>query len=165
MSDHGEKVIVGSQEWCGFPELGIPAIKARVDSGAKTSSIHAFDIHAFKRGGESWVRFEIHPLQRNIRTTLRCESRVVDRRIVKSSSGDKGKRYVIRTALSLGDRMWPIELTLANRDSMGFRMLLGREAMNDRVLVDPGADFCLGVIERREINRAYGIVRKRKAVI
>lgn len=116
MTDTNEKIIVGSQEWCGFPELGVPAIKARVDSGATTSSIHAFNIHPFKRHGESWVSFEIHPLQGNRRTTLKCEAKVVDRRMIRSSSGVTEKRYVISTPLSLGYRVWDIELTLANRD-------------------------------------------------
>ena len=125
MTETDEKIIVGSQEWCGFPDLGVPAIKARVDSGATTSSIHAFNIHPFKRHGESWVSFEVHPLQGNRRTTLKCEAKVVDRRMIRSSSGVTEKRYVISTPLSLGYRVWDIEVTLANRDSMGFRMLLG----------------------------------------
>lgn len=160
MSELEEKIIVGSQEWCGFPQLGVPAIKARVDSGAKTSSIHAFNIQPFKRHGESWVSFEIHPLQGNRRTTLKCESRVVDRRMIKSSSGNKEKRYVISEQLSLGYRVWPIELTLANRDSMGYRMLLGRQAMNERILVDPSADFCHGELGEEEIDHLYGKIEK-----
>ena len=158
MSDVEAKIIVGSQEWCGFPDLGVPAIKARVDSGAKTSSIHAFNIQPFKRHGESWVSFEVHPLQGNRRTTMKCESMVIDRRIIKSSSGIKEKRYVIRTPFSLGYRVWDIELTLANRDSMGYRMLLGRQAMSDRILVDPAASFCHGEIDEGEIDHVYGKV-------
>ncbi len=160
MTDTDEKIIVGSQEWCGFPELGVPAIKARVDSGATTSSIHAFNIHPFKRHGESWVSFEIHPLQANRRTTLKCEAKVVDRRMIRSSSGVTEKRYVISTPLSLGYRVWEIELTLANRDSMGFRMLLGRQAMNDRILVDPSANFCHGELSDEEIDHLYGKIEK-----
>ncbi len=160
MSDTDEKIIVGSQEWCGFPELGVPAIKARVDSGATTSSIHAFNIHPFKRHGESWVSFEIHPLQANRRTTLKCEAKVVDRRMIRSSSGVTEKRYVISTPLSLGYRVWEIELTLANRDSMGFRMLLGRQAMNERILVDPSANFCHGELSDEEIDHLYGKIEK-----
>lgn len=160
MTDNDEKIIVGSQEWCGFPDLGIPAVKARVDSGATTSSIHAFNIHPFKRHGESWVSFEIHPLQGNRRTTLNCEAKVIDRRMIRSSSGVTEKRYVITTSLSLGYRVWPIELTLANRDSMGFRMLLGREAMNDRILVDPSATFCHGDLSDDDIDHLYGKIEK-----
>jgi ribosomal protein S6--L-glutamate ligase len=156
VTDTEAKIIVGSQEWCGFPELGVPAIKARVDSGAKTSSIHAFNIQPFKRHGESWVSFEVHPLQQNRRTTIKCESKVVDRRVIRSSSGIAEKRYVISTPLSLGYRVWDIELTLANRDSMGYRMLLGREAMSDRILVDPAAIFCHGEISDDGIDHMYG---------
>ena len=100
MTDSDAKIIVGSQEWCGFPDLGVPAIMARVDSGAKTSSIHAFNIQPFKRHGESWVSFEVHPLQGNRRTTMLCESRVIDRRLIRSSSGIAEKRYVISTSFS-----------------------------------------------------------------
>jgi len=160
MTESDEKIIVGSQEWCAFPDLGIPAIKARVDSGAATSSIHAFNIQPFKRHGESWVSFEIHPLQGNRRTTLKCESRVIDRRMIRSSSGITEKRYVVRTPLSLGYRVWDIELTLANRDSMGFRMLLGRQAMSDRILVDPAAAFSHGEISDQEIDHLYGKIEK-----
>lgn len=160
MTDSEAKIIVGSQEWCSFPDLGVPAIKARVDSGAKTSSIHAFNIQPFKRHSESWVSFEVHPLQSNRRTTIRCESRVVDRRLIRSSSGITEKRYVIRTPLSLGYRVWDIEMTLANRDSMGYRMLLGREAMSDRILVDPAAEFCHGEVSEGEIDHLYGKIEK-----
>ena len=156
MTDTDTKIIVGSEEWCGFPDLGVPAIKVRVDSGAKTSSIHAFNIQPFKRHGESWVSFEVHPLQSNRRTTMKCESKVIDRRLIRSSSGIAEKRYVISTPLSLGYRVWDIELTLANRDSMGYRMLLGREAMNDRILVDPSASFCHGEIADEQIDHMYG---------
>ena len=149
MSDDESKIIVGSQEWCGFPELGVPAIKARVDSGAKTSSIHAFNIQPFKRHGESWVSFEVHPLQGNRRTTMKCESMVIDRRIIKSSAGIKEKRYVISTPLSLGYRVWDIELTLANRDSMGYRMLLGRRAMVGRMQVDPSRSLVHGRLKKK----------------
>lgn len=131
------KVILGSEEWCSFPELGIPLIKARVDSGAKTSALHAVNIAPFVRDGESWVKFDINPIQNNLKTIIHCEALLVDKRIVKSSSGFREQRYVIRTTLDFGEHKWPIEMTLTNRDSMGFRMLLGREAMSGRVLVDP----------------------------
>src|SRR5690554_601195 len=140
------RIIVGGEEWCALPELNIPAIKARVDSGAKTSSLHAFNIHSFERNGEAWVRFEVHPLQHDRQTTLNCEAKVVDQRLVKSSSGAGQKRYVVRTAMHYAGQQWDIELTLTNRDSMGYRMLLGREAMNGRILVDPAASQLGGSI-------------------
>ena len=155
MQQEPSKIIVGSEEWCAFPKLGIPAIKARVDSGAKTSSLHAFDIHTFKKGDESWVSFEIHPLQQNRRVVVRCEAKIIDRRGVKSSSGVAEKRYVIKTLLCSGDECWEVEVTLTNRDSMGYRMLLGREAMKNRVLVDPDVSFCLGKISEKKLASFY----------
>lgn len=131
------KMVIGSEEWCAFPSLGIPAVKARIDSGAKTSSLHAIHIRHFTRDGEKWVSFEVHPLQRNRKITVHCEAKVIDQRVVKSSSGDKEKRSVIQSTLMLGEKTWQVELTLTDRDSMGYRMLLGREAMNGRILIDP----------------------------
>ena len=151
-----DKIIVGSQEWCGLPGLRIPFIKARVDSGARTSSIHAFNIKTFKRNGESWVGFDVHPLQKDRQTTVHCESPVVDRRIIKSSNGGSEKRYVVRSELRLGAHSWDIELTLTNRDSMGYRMLLGREAMQGRILVDPSSSFHLSEPAQADITRCYG---------
>ena len=156
MTDN-EKIIIGSEEWCSFPTLGIPAIKARVDSGAKTSSLHAFNIHTFTRQNQAWVSFEIHPIQDNRSTVVRCEAPVVDRRYVKSSSGTKEKRYVISAPVQVGSDIWEIELTLTNRDTMGYRMLLGREAMGGRMLVDPGGSFLLGELNYSEIVQLYGI--------
>ena len=150
------QTIIGSEEWCAFPDMALPAIKARVDSGAKTSSIHAFNIQTFRRNGELWVSFEVHPLQNNRRTVIRCEKPVVDRRRVKSSSGVAETRYVISAPIKIGDDVWDIELTLANRDSMGYRMLLGREAMMGRVIIDPSQSFCLGDVSAKEIQNHYG---------
>jgi len=149
------KMVVGSEEWCALPGLGIPAIKARVDSGAKTSSIHAFNIQPFKKNGANWVSFEVHPLQEIRSTIIRTEAEVIDRRSVKSSSGDSERRYVIKADLSLGESTWQIELTLTNRDSMGYRMLLGRQAMDSRILVDPSACFLHRVIDQDEIQTLY----------
>ncbi|MDH5612999.1 MAG: 30S ribosomal protein S6--L-glutamate ligase [Gammaproteobacteria bacterium] len=160
MKENNPKVIIGSEEWCSFPELGIPAIQARVDSGAKTSSIHAFNIQKFRREGETWVSFEVHPLQHDRKTVVRCEKPVVDKRVVKSSSGASETRYVINATIKLGSNKWDIELTLANRDTMGYRMLLGREAMNGRLIVDPSISFAIGGISREEVNDYYGKDKK-----
>ncbi len=151
------KLIVGSEEWCSLPEIGLPMIKARVDSGAKTSALHAFNIRTFMRSGDQWVSFEIHPIQRDDRTVVRCEARVVDRRTIKSSSGETESRFVIKTTIQFYNGSWDIELTLTNRDSMGYRMLLGREAMAGRMLVDPSLSFCLGEHSVTEIRRIYGV--------
>lgn len=150
------KKIIGSEEWCAFPDMALPAIKARVDSGAKTSSIHAFNINTFRRDGESWVSFEVHPLQNNRSAVIRCEKPLIDRRRVKSSSGISETRYVISAPIKIGEEVWDIELTLANRDSMGYRLLLGREAMTDRVIIDPAKSFCLGEITPTDIQIFYG---------
>ena len=150
------KVIIGSEEWCALPGLQIPAVKARVDSGAKTSSLHAFNIKPFKRDNQQWVSFDVHPLQHNRRTTVHCEAPVVDRRSVKSSSGNSEKRYVVKTPLEIGDYRWDIELTLTNRDAMGFRMLLGREAMQERMLVDPAEQCLMGDYDKPQLDLLYG---------
>ncbi len=155
-----DKITIGSEEWCAFPGLGVPAITARVDSGARTSSIHAFNIQPFTRKGQSWVSFEVHPLQKNRRVVVRCEAPVVDSRKVKSSSGVAEKRYVIKTVLRLWEHEFLIELTLANRDSMGYRMLLGREAMVGRTLVDPEMSFCLGTVSEEVLEHHYKDARR-----
>lgn len=160
---NSDKIIVGSEEWFSFPELGLPAIKARIDSGAKTSSIHAFNIQKFVRHGEIWVSFEVHPLQNNRHVVVRCERRVIDRRSVKSSSGMTETRYVISTVMKVGAELIDIELTLANRDSMGYRMLLGREAMHGRMLVDPSLSFCLGEVSKQKLDKYYGHKQHKKS--
>lgn len=149
------KMVAGSEEWVSLPELKIPLIKVRVDSGAKTSAIHAVNIFPFQRNGESWVSFDIHPLQFDGKQVVHCEAQVVDRRIIKSSSGNRESRYVIRTPLKIGEEVWDIEITLANRDSMGYRMLLGREAMRGKILVDPDSSFLFGDRTSEEISEKY----------
>lgn len=149
------KVIIGSEEWCSFPELQIPFIKARVDSGAKTSALHAVNIIPFSKNNENWVKFDVNPLQNNTKITIHCEARLIDKRIVKSSSGYREQRYVIQTQLKIGESIWPIEVTLTNRDSMGFRMLLGREAMMGRLVVDPEEKYQLGQASFDEIKSYY----------
>ncbi len=149
------KILVGNKEWCAFPTLGIPAIKARIDSGAKTSSIHAFNILPFKQNGQDWVSFEIHPLQRERKPTIKCESRVFDTRDVKSSNGVHENRYVIKAPIRFAGESWEIEITLTNRDAMGYRMLLGREAMRGRIVIDPDESFCQGKLSREELQNLF----------
>ncbi|MEC4005152.1 30S ribosomal protein S6--L-glutamate ligase [Flavobacterium sp. SUN052] len=150
-----EKIILGSEEWCSFPELGIPAIKARVDSGAKTSALHAINIAPFVKEGINWVKFDINPIQNNLKTVIHCEALLIDKRVVKSSSGFREQRYVIQTEIKIGDDIWKIEMTLTNRDSMGFRMLLGREAMSGRILVDPEQKYLLGQTTTENLKDLY----------
>jgi len=149
------KIILGSEEWCSFPELGIPTIKARVDSGAKTSALHAINIAPFIKDDQNWVKFDINPIQNNVKTIIHCEAPLVDKRVVKSSSGFREQRYVIQTNLEIGNSNWLIEMTLTNRDSMGFRMLLGREAMSGRVLVDPEQQYLLGQPTSDNLKEVY----------
>ncbi len=147
--------IIGSEEWCHFDELGIPAIKARVDSGARTSSIQATDIQTFKFKNELWARFEVNPLQNNRSISVRCQAQVVDRRNIKSSMGISEERLVIRTPIRMGEHVFEIECTLAHRNTMEYRMLLGREAMTGRYLVDPAKSFELGDISEDDLLRQY----------
>lgn len=132
---------IGWREWVALPDLGIVAVKAKVDTGARSSSLHAFDLHEFKRGGKSWLRFRVHPIQRNARAFVESEAELLEYRQVKSSDGHQSLRPVILTTAELLGERWVIELTLASRDTMGFRMLLGRMALEKRFLVDSGRSF------------------------
>jgi len=136
--------VVGWREWIALPRLGIKAVKVKVDTGARTSALHAFNVRPFKKDGRDWVRFEIHPLQRNDAVSKVCEAEAVDYRWVTNSGGGREKRFVIVTQLRLGSRSWPIEMTLTDRDQMGFRMLLGRTALERRLTVDPARSYCFG---------------------
>ncbi len=139
---------IGWREWVALPDLGVSRIKAKIDTGARTSALHAFDVEVVRRKGIDVVRFKVHPFQRDYRSTVVAQSPLIDEREVKSSSGHGTLRPVIRTRIRLGDRVWSIELTLTNRDAMGFRMLLGRSALRKRFLVDPGASFLGEVSEK-----------------
>lgn len=133
--------VVGWREWVALPQLGIDALKAKIDTGARSSSLHAYDMKRFKRRGRSMIRFKVHPIQREFRTVVEAKAELVDLRKVRSSSGVQTLRPVITTALELGDDTWDIEITLIRRDAMGFRMLLGRQALRGHLLVDPGGSF------------------------
>ncbi|WP_437207013.1 ATP-dependent zinc protease family protein [Planctomicrobium sp. SH664] len=133
--------IAGWREWIALPELGVSAIKTKLDTGARTSAIHAFDIEFVTRRGQKWVRFQIHPWQRRTRGTVTAEAPLSGYREVRSSSGHVDLRPCVCTDVQLFGSVFPIELTLANRDQMGFRMLLGREAIRGRFLVDAGSSY------------------------
>lgn len=149
-----DKKIVGSQEWCALPDLSIPALNARVDSGAETSSLHAFNIQTFLKNETLWVSFEIRPIKtRSI--VIRCELPVSGKKLVKSSNGLLENRFVVQTNVALAAMTWPIFLTLTNRDAMGFRMLLGREAMEGRLLVDPQHVHLYGMRSDADLTSMY----------
>ena len=132
---------IGWREWLALPELGIARIKAKVDTGARSSALHAYDIEYAAHRGSKLVQFKVHPVQRNARIVRVCEAEVADMRNVTSSSGHVTLRPVIFTDVQLLGERWKVELTLIARDAMGFRMLLGRQAVRDRFLVDPGRSF------------------------
>lgn len=154
-----EKKTVGWREWVRLDSLGLPPIKAKIDTGARTSALHAFAVEPFQRDGQTWVRFSIHPKQYNPRAVCICEAPVVDRRIVTDSGGHRQLRYVIRSDISLGDDTWPIEMTLTSRDTMRFRLLLGRTALSGRFTIDPALAYCIGKRQRKNDGE---LLRKKK---
>ena len=135
---------IGWREWVGFPCLEGVEIKAKIDTGARSSAIHAFNIETFERAETPWASFELHPVQRHRVPTVRVEAPLVDQRAVRSSNGVSEERLVITTPVQLGPDRFPIELTLTNRDEMGFRLLLGRSALRRRYLVDSSKSYLLG---------------------
>lgn len=143
MSKQEQISVIGWREWIALPELGVTAIKAKIDTGARSSAIHAFHVKTFWKDEKHWVRFQMHPFQRNTSNTITAEAEILDEREVRNSGGHAEKRIAILTTVELQDRRWPIELTLTNRDVMGFRMLLGRAAVRGHFLVDPGNSYLL----------------------
>jgi len=154
-SSTAQLVTLGWREWVGLPDLGLPLIKAKVDTGARTSTLHAFYVESYGYRGESFVRFGVHPLQGNTDVVVHCKSRVVDERTVTDSGGHRERRYIIVTPVRIGDTLWPIELTLTNRDSMLFRMLLGRTAISRHALVNPRRSFLTG--RQRDPESVYAM--------
>ncbi|MBM3514321.1 MAG: ATP-dependent zinc protease [Alphaproteobacteria bacterium] len=146
--------IVGWREWVRLPDLKVKRIKAKLDTGARTSALHAFDVRPFTKYGASYVRFSIHPMQRKAKPEIKSRALVIDRRTVTDTGGRREERPVIRTTLKIGKSSYPIELTLTDRDHMGFRLLIGRQALRRRYLVDPGRSFVIKKKrKRRRIKR------------
>lgn len=140
-----ERTLIGWREWVHLPDLLEDGwIKAKVDTGARTSALHAWDVERFDRDGDEWVRFSLHPRQHDDDHVVRTEAPLLEEREVRSSNGDVELRPVVHTTLALGEQRYAIELTLTKRDQMGFRMLLGRTGMARHLLVDPGSSYLLG---------------------
>ncbi len=145
MSEHGSApLLLGWREWLALPDLGLERIKAKIDTGARTSTLHAFYVETFRRHGSLYVRFGVHPLQHRADFVVQSEAVVIDRRRVSDSGGHHEERYIIRTRLVLAGRDWPIEMSLTNRETMRFRMLLGRTALAGNALIDASRSFVTG---------------------
>lgn len=144
MAKQRDLLTFGWREWVSLPDLGLQQVKAKVDTGARTSAIHAFALRTYNDAGQERVEFSMHPNQKDTDTVVVCDARVVDKRIVSDSGGHKEERLVIETTLVIGGHAWPIEATLTGRDDMLFRMLLGRTAMKNRAVVDPGRSYVVG---------------------
>ena len=158
------KPTIGWREWIRFPDLGIDYLKAKVDTGARTSSLHAFNLQEFELDGQTWVRFSIHPEQRSSNPTIQVELPLDARRRVRDSGGKTEVRPVVKTTVELLGQRWPIEITLTGRDSMGFRMLLGRRAIRRLFVVDPGGSFYGGkrIRKKTSASKSSGAVKSRK---
>lgn len=156
---NAENIEIGWREWVSLPELNVPAIKAKIDTGAKTSSIHAFYLEPYKVGNIDYIKFKIHPLQKKKEIVIECNSPILDKRMVKDSGGHSEERFVISTPIKLGDLIIPAEITLTNREDMQFRMLLGRTTLNKfNINVNPKASYKLG----RQLRKTYRTQIKRQ---
>ncbi len=139
-----DRIVIGWREWVSLPDLNIPAVKAKIDTGARTSALHAFNIQEYEADSRKMIRFDIRPLQRRKKLILHCVSPLLEQRMVSDSGGHWERRYVILTPVMLGGKSWPIEITLTHRDTLKFRMLLGRTALRGHYLVDPEQSYLTG---------------------
>jgi hypothetical protein len=153
--------VIGWREWVVLPELGVGALKAKVDTGARTSALHAVQVEEYRRRGSPWVKFHIHPQTRTNGELIESAAPLVEYRQVRSSNGHLQLRPVIQTTIELLGQHWPIELTLTDRAEMGFRMLLGREALRGRFRIDPGASYLGGKKPKTDHERHIDTLRKR----
>lgn len=145
----GDKRLIGWREWVTLPDLNAPPLKAKIDTGARTSALHAFRIRPFEKDGIAYVEFFIHPVQRRRNPEIRCEAPILEQRKITSSTGHSEMRYVIETTAKIGDKVLKVEVTLTNRDELGFRMLIGREAVREKFIIDPGRSYCTGQSKKR----------------
>ncbi|WP_169568266.1 30S ribosomal protein S6--L-glutamate ligase [Sneathiella limimaris] len=144
MAKKNQSIVVGWDEWVSLPELGLYAIKAKIDTGAQTSSLHAINIEAYEKGGVQRVRYLVHPLPERPDVEIQCDSQVVDVRNIISSNGESEERYIVRTPFRIDGQEWPVELSLTNREDMQYRMLVGRSTMSGRIVVDPDQSMLCG---------------------
>ena len=142
---------LGWREWVSLPDLNVDLIKAKVDTGARTSTLHAFDVELINVSGKDFVKFSIHPNQRDLDKVIECQAPLFDQREVRDSGGHSESRYVIETKIAIGSTVHTAEVTLTNRDNMGFRMLIGRTAMKGQYLVDPGKSYLNGKRKKRSL--------------
>lgn len=159
-----QKRAAGWREWVGLPSIGVESIKAKLDTGARTSALHAFNIKTYWSKGELWAKFFVHPFQVDDSREIACRARIEDIRTVSNPGGRRQRRLVIRTEIRLGDETWPIDLSLTDRDEMGFRLLIGRTAMHRHLIVDPDRSYLLGKRKRakKKKKKPKSKLKKRK---
>ncbi len=148
-------LLIGWREWCTLPQLNIPAIKAKIDTGARTSALHASDIQVHWKKGRRFIQFAVYPLQGNIQIKIHCEALLTDERMITSSNGCREHRYIIKTQIKIANQVREIELSLSNRDPLKFRMLLGREALKNLAVIDTARSFCQGRIKKIDLSKIY----------
>lgn len=148
------KLILGWREWAELPELLVPLIKVKIDTGAKISALHTYDVKIIKKNNENFAKFIIHPIQRNEKIFINCVAKIIDMKTIKSTSGHKENRIVIRSPITIGNFTWDIDMTLTNRDIMNHRMLIGRRAMQN-ILIDPSKSFCQGKVSSKKAIGNY----------